>query len=445
MKSTRKVQRYRLEQRVSQKMAQRNVVIISFVGLALFTVTYLYFNIGTPINTRASANYPCLTFSNQMLISGTDGSENAIYRFSNVTSGIDALVKIKSISGGAVLTDIDYYSSGNGPAWQPSIQIQPSSTAYIDWEIKFKKAGTNIDTAISAFAITATDIKNYNENIQTFVSAENPTDYYRNPATPLNLTYADNMLEAIEINNPVSKSNSNSSNVLIQMNYTATNCLIYRTGAVNHSTVTESKLFNLFFKSFFSGTPYLIPAEVASFTGEKNINNTIALKWVTGPEHENSYYSISKSNDGKNFKELVKINAEGNPTGNNEYTYTDNEQASTKNYYCLSQTNFNGGFVKLKTICVLGSPVNSPVIIQSAQLNQNMDKIYIKYGCESHALLKISLTDVDGTEISSGLAQSNAGDNDFNLTDIGSLKKGVYFVSIDNYKTKFKTVKAIKY
>ena len=444
VKSGKRTQRYRLEPRVKQRLSQRNLVIISFTGLVLFTFTYLYFNIGSPVKSKAAVSYPQLTFSNQVLISGTDGYEGAIYKFSNVCPGVDAQIHVKDVSSGAILADIDYYSTGRGPAWQPAIQIAPFTTAYVDWEIKFVKSGTNIDTALSSFAITAMSEKENAEKMKQFICALSPADYYRMPSMPLNISYSGNTLEADETPNSMKNVSAGSMQPIIQMNYVNVSSMQYRTGATNMSAEKTMNLFNVYFKSFFSGTAFSIPADIINFSGEKRADNTINLKWETTAEKDNSHFLIEKSIDGKIFKELCKINGKGENSNVNSYSFPETSQAEEKNYYTISQTDFNGGYVKLKTICILGNGTNSPVIIESAVISPVKGSLEIKYGSASNALLRISLSDIDGTEIRSELAQATKGSNDFKIANLTSLKKGVYFVNIDNYKLKYKAVKAVR-
>src|SRR5688572_11630977 len=63
-----------------------------------------------------------LVFDNYSIENGTNGQNNCVYRFQNVSSGVDALVKIKKRSASnIVLTDIDVDDFGWKKAFQPQL------------------------------------------------------------------------------------------------------------------------------------------------------------------------------------------------------------------------------------------------------------------------------------------------------------------------------------
>ncbi len=55
------------------------------------------------------AQAPELSFSNPVLISGTDNKQGAVYRFSNVTTGVDAELKLKKCQ---CLKNVDRFQIG---------------------------------------------------------------------------------------------------------------------------------------------------------------------------------------------------------------------------------------------------------------------------------------------------------------------------------------------
>ncbi|MBL7757779.1 MAG: hypothetical protein JNL59_10300, partial [Chitinophagaceae bacterium] len=67
----------------------------------------------------AFAQAPIYRFQSPSLISGSDRNVGAKYRFSNVTTGVDALVTILSMSSGISLQNIDRTTDGYAEAFQP--------------------------------------------------------------------------------------------------------------------------------------------------------------------------------------------------------------------------------------------------------------------------------------------------------------------------------------
>lgn len=108
---------------------------------------------------------PELVFTSAVLESGTAGEDGAKYRFSNVATGIDAVVEIKGRSSASViLSSIDTSGAGLGytKAFQPVLGIPGTAPANTTWSMDFRltfyKAGTNTKVTISQFSVTGLDI-----------------------------------------------------------------------------------------------------------------------------------------------------------------------------------------------------------------------------------------------------------------------------------------------
>ncbi|MBC7507281.1 MAG: hypothetical protein H7320_00805, partial [Ferruginibacter sp.] len=59
------------------------------------------------INLNAQCISPDLKFANPVLVSGTALSEGAIYKFPNITPGIDCFIKLVKLNGGATLISME--------------------------------------------------------------------------------------------------------------------------------------------------------------------------------------------------------------------------------------------------------------------------------------------------------------------------------------------------
>lgn len=83
-----------------------------------------------------------------------------------------------------------------------------------------------------------------------------------------------------------------------------------------------------------SGT---LPVQLASFSGKKT-NKGYLLEWETASEQNNRYFIIEKSQDGRIFNQLGKVNARKNSHKTQHYQYHDT-RSNTGNiiYYRLKQ------------------------------------------------------------------------------------------------------------
>jgi hypothetical protein len=84
-----------------------------------------------------------------------------------------------------------------------------------------------------------------------------------------------------------------------------------------------------------------LPVELASFKGVKN-DKGIELSWVTISESENAFFTVERSSDGTDFREVAKIGGGGTSLTSQRYTWLDAQFQPGVNYYRLSQTDFNG-------------------------------------------------------------------------------------------------------
>src|SRR5687768_5983868 len=121
-----------------------------------------------------------LVFQNAKLVAGKAGADKAVYRFSNVKSGLDALVSIKGRSDAKVsLVNIDVTSSGHSQSFQPQVSYNGGTAPgrarwYMDFEVTLVKSGTNVRTPVSEIDATALDIDGNGDKIREFIIFNDP-------------------------------------------------------------------------------------------------------------------------------------------------------------------------------------------------------------------------------------------------------------------------------
>ncbi len=87
-----------------------------------------------------------------------------------------------------------------------------------------------------------------------------------------------------------------------------------------------------------------LPVHSLTFTGEKNGDNSISLKWLTGFEINNDHFVIERSADGSTFSAIGNIAAGSQPGTLQQYFYTDGQPNIGVNYYRLKQVDVDGRF-----------------------------------------------------------------------------------------------------
>lgn len=84
-----------------------------------------------------------------------------------------------------------------------------------------------------------------------------------------------------------------------------------------------------------------LPLELISFTGKK-VGKNNELFWGTASEFNNDFFTIEKSTDGENFRDIENIDGVGNSTMLLKYSIVDYDVKELINYYRLRQTDFDG-------------------------------------------------------------------------------------------------------
>ncbi|TDY59573.1 Ig-like domain-containing protein, partial [Algibacter lectus] len=135
------------------------------------------------MQVQACNFYPTLTFSGATLESGTALSSGAIYRFSNVTTNIDALVTIVSSTPNPGITTIDDDAS-NIASFQPVLGENNSS---VEFEFQFVTTGTSNVTQIPQFYITAIDVDGDSAQGREFVELDVTNSSVHTRETPSEL------------------------------------------------------------------------------------------------------------------------------------------------------------------------------------------------------------------------------------------------------------------
>ena len=94
----------------------------------------------------------------------------------------------------------------------------------------------------------------------------------------------------------------------------------------------------------------VLPVDLISFTGRTE-KNKVLLNWKPENKINASHYEIERSTDGIIFKQIDRVNAQGNHV--NFYKYTDASPISGVNYYRLKQTDRNNSFKYSYVVSIL--------------------------------------------------------------------------------------------
>jgi len=286
---------------------------------------------------------PCniyeLKFNNHSYVSGSGnngaGSLNSVYRFSDVKTNVDALVKINARSSSSVtLSEIDLESSGFDNAFQPQIKygngsVNSSQTWWMEFLVSFVHKNTNNPTTINTFNITALDIDGDGDNLREFNSFYNPVSYKLELNTQISVTnFILNLLNAGKTFTgsitDYAGIDTNQTRVMTTLTYNDVNSIRFRVGSTTTGSSTKTERMSaIWFKSFNYSAPITsLPVKLVSFNAILN-NNQVDLKWTTASEINVSHFSIEKSLDGVNYSQTGLVFAYGNTADIKNYSFTD--------------------------------------------------------------------------------------------------------------------------
>jgi hypothetical protein len=103
---------------------------------------------------------------------------------------------------------------------------------------------------------------------------------------------------------------------------------------------------------------FMLPVELASFSATVQGDDAsgskprVALAWTTISETNNAYFSVERSTDGMQFREILRIEGAGNATGPVSYREYDENPPFGTVYYRISQTDTDGHAEASKPVSV---------------------------------------------------------------------------------------------
>lgn len=298
----------------------------------------------------------------------TAGKDGAVYRFSNVTTNIDALVKIVRRSHTSVkLSNIDLPAliTGYENAWQPQIDYNNGSTPngnsdwHMEFDISFVKKATNQPIVINKADVTTLDLDGNDKTLKEYATFYNMTSYTFESNTQVTTQAVSDPLTGY-IGNQAGRQFVSPSKQYSNINYSETKIMVttvyqnvssFRVRLGGKSTARNNdinRMYSLWFKSFTYQAPVsgVLPVELNEFNANKKNDSKILLNWTTSTEVNVSHFVIERSFDGVNYNDAGIVFAAGNSTTTQRYSFTDDLKSNSKGViqYRLRIVDANGRY-----------------------------------------------------------------------------------------------------
>lgn len=181
----------------------------------------------------------------------------------------------------------------------------------------------------------------------------------------------------------------------------------------------------------------VLPFIIDQFNGNYS-DGIIQLGWSTYSEININQFDIERSTDGKNFRQISKVSAEGGALKSNlNYTFLDITAARGTNYYRLAIVDNNGNYTYSKTIMVTVDVKGISVMI--VYPNPFSKRVQIRVNCDKAEKVAINIINSNGVLMSSQAAQTQIGDNNIVINKVDALPGGVYYIEVVSSTRSLKT------
>jgi hypothetical protein len=345
--------------------------------------------------TRAQSLIPELVFMNPQLKTGNgypgDGADGAVYIFSNVADGMDALVTIQGRSSSEVtLSNIDLKGPEQDPsggtgldnAWQPKVNFgDGSAAAHSSWWMEFRIVFVRHEDSgqpalVNQFFVSGLDIDGDGDGLREFQSFYKAQHFTMNRHSMM--TYAsvkgclnDRELDGKKFDGTIKNYqgiSTDAPDAMVNNFYNHTNNFVVRLGAETGSAGSHStgRMYALWFKSLTCDVPVNAPLPVSliAFNGQLK-NGRVNLNWTTGIGRSISHFTLQRSLDGKEFEDHAVVLTEGDCNVRKDYQFPDElpEQNLSMIYYRLKMTDMNAGIQYSEVVPVRIHPVQQQKLL----------------------------------------------------------------------------------
>jgi hypothetical protein len=303
-----------------------------------------------------------LVFDSYTVESGTAGANNCVYRFKNVSTGVDALVKIKKRSASnIVLLDIDVDDFGWKKAFQPQIGprdglVSGNTSWWMDFEINFVKAATTESVSVSSFDITALDVDGDGQYIREYIEMYKADAYLIETVSLLQIAnLKGNVYDDDDNGNgkrfvgPVTNFlniDTAGTKVMATTKYKNKNKISIRIGATKTGSALSDAGYrynSIWFKTFNYIAARFLPVKLTAFTAHLE-KKKVLLQWTTATETNTSHFVIERGTDGVHFSDAGILFTEGNSVVARSYQFADINIGAPLVYYRLRVVDLDGKY-----------------------------------------------------------------------------------------------------
>lgn len=364
--------------------------------LILISLTHL-------ISIDAQLN-PDYQFKSESLISGTALQVNAIYKFPNVKTGVDARVKITAITGGISLTDIDG-TGGFDKALQPVIYVPAHANGYVELDISFYGAGTTVPLLQSEIATTPIDVDGVRysglpiyeyDQIQMFVGYTQ----FQFGGGELDMSF-DGLWVTGKNNAAINYDGIDTLEKKVM--FTTVNAAILsfkvRVGADNQSNTSTERLRSIYFQKFTY--PYVValadgPSVVFS---ARQTNNFAHLSGNAILQGNNCRLVMERSDDSRQFRKAGELLLSANGGNIIPFEFNDPEPLDRVTYYHVKMFAPDGTLLYTSKQVMMKATVQKSSSLSICNVLYASSSLHISLQSENATQAWLNILDLSGRTI----------------------------------------------
>ncbi len=388
---------------------------------------------------------PDYTFKNAVKVSGTALQTGATYKFSNVKSGVDAMVTIKAQTGGITLTDFDNNSTGFDEAFQPFIDVSPNSNGYIEFQVDFVIAGTNTAMVQNFIPVTCIDVDGvtyFNGVLYEQDQVQFFPGYVDFSMTGGNLAVTEPTgWVVIKNTSGISYSgiDTTAKDVMATVVNRNVSSFLLRIGGMNtSSTKSEVRYRSVYFKTFNYGHPTPLPNRtMLSLSGTKK-QNGVELKGMLSSSHSYDKMIIERAGTPGSFFYIGEMNISGTASSTFAFTYLDTRAEYGVNYYRIRLVSSSANIQEISNTLMVKMDNNQQELEVINNIVQGGNPVIsIKSSEDKEADLQ--LADMSGRIVNNTKTKLNGGFNNITLPGFNT-SRGYFVLAV---RTKSKTISQI--
>ena len=387
-------------------------------------------------NTAFSQVVPELIFKNPTR-TGTDGAVGTVYKFSSVTTAVDALVKISDRSSNKVsLSTIDLTSSGYTNSFQPQVAYDngdaPKNTTYwMEFTISFVSSANNaVPVSVAGFNVTSLDMDGDGDKLREQITFYGLNSYTLENPTSITVSNVTGGKTFTGSYDDYPNVNTSATNIMVTNSYINTSSFKVRVGAVtgNKSSDGAERMSSLWFKSFTYTNPSssTLPVKLNYFKARKD-NNISILDWATSMEKEFSHFIVERSADGASYNEIATVSsAKTNSNTERVYSYSDNKSSQMAVvYYRLKMVDIDGKF-KYSEVKIIRNAVDQSAVVAFPNPAISELRVNIPASWQNKAVT-YSIYHINGSVVKQKISAQASQTETLSLS---GLQKGIYLIKV---------------